>query len=588
MAAGPVASDFGFRARRHERDVFFEHPDPDESEACGSPACLEALPPALIRAAMTRMEGHGGDLIAATLKANGVDHLFTLSGGHIFPIYDGAHRLGMKIVDTRHEQQAAFAAEAHGKLSRSVGVAALTAGPGVTNGMSSITSAFFNGSPMLVLGGRAPELRWGQGSLQEMDHLPLVRTVTKRAETVFDTAQIAKVTDEALWAAGSAHRGPVFVDFPMDVLFSRAEVEPPPVRAVTLAARTGGDIEGARSVVAAAERPVLLIGSDVWMNRAETYVREFVERARIPAFMNGMGRGVLPADHPLALSAARGYAFGRADVVIVVGTPLDFRLGFGKFGDAQVVHIADHKSVLAHHVEGAHGVWTNAFWFALDHVVGDRAANEDWLDEIRKIEAEKREGFEAELHDGRAPLHPARVYGELIPRLKRDAIVICDGGDFASYAGRFVDVYEPGGWLDPGPYGCLGTAPGYALAAGLLHPGRQIVVMLGDGAAGFGMGDWDTLVRFGINVTLICGNNGIWGLEKHPMQFLYGYDVAAELRPEIGYHDVMTALGGHGELVRTPDELGPALERAFATLGPSLVNVLTDPSVAYPRSSNLG
>jgi acetolactate synthase-1/2/3 large subunit len=171
--------------------------------------------------------------------------------------------------------------------------------------------------------------------------------------------------------------------------------------------------------------------------------------------------------------------------------------------------------------------------------------------------------------------------------MRRDAIVICDGGDFASYAGRFVDVYEPGGWLDPGPYGCLGTAPGYALAAGLLHPGRQIVVLLGDGAAGFGMGDWDTLVRFGIDVTLICGNNGIWGLEKHPMKFLYGYDVAAELRPETRYEEVMRALGGHGELVRTPDELGPALERAFSTPGPSLVNVLTDPEVAYPRSSNL-
>jgi acetolactate synthase-1/2/3 large subunit len=533
-----------------------------------------------------RIEGHGGDLVAATLKAHGVDRLFTLSGGHIFPIYDGAHTRGMRIVDTRHEQAAAFAAEAHGKLARSVGVCALTAGPGVTNGMSAITSAFFNGSPMLVLGGRAPELRWGQGSLQEMDHLPLVRTVTKLADTVFDTAEIAKRTAEAVVAAGRPHRGPVFLDFPMDVLFSRTESDiiGPGPWPLTMSM---DDQDAVAAAVREAERPVVLIGSDVWANSAEGAARSFVESSRVPAFMNGMGRGIIPADHELAFSAARGHAFSRADLVVVIGTPLDFRLGFGKFGDARVVHIADDESVLAGHVDLAARV-AGPLNPILENIAEppdhDREA---WIAELRDVETKKRASFEAELHDSRAPLHPARVYGELLPRMARDAIVICDGGDFASYAGRFVDVYEPGGWLDPGPYGCLGTAPGYALAAGLMHPGRQIVVLLGDGAAGFGMGDWDTLVRFGIDVTMICGNNGIWGLEKHPMKFLYGYDVAAELRPETRYEEVMRALGGHGELVRKPDDLGPALERAFATPGPSLVNVLTDPEVAYPRSSNL-
>jgi acetolactate synthase-1/2/3 large subunit len=468
------------------------------------------------------------------------------------------------------------------------GVAALTAGPGVTNGMSAITSAHFNGSPMLVLGGRAPELRWGQGSLQEMDHVPLVRTITKLAETVFETSKMAERTDEALHVAGSPHRGPAFLDFPMDTLFSRAEVEPPPPRFRTLEARTTGDVVAAAAALAGAERPVLLIGSDVWANRAEEAARDFVERYRVPAFMNGMGRGVLPADHELAFSNARGHAFSRADLVIVAGTALDFRVGFGKFGDAKAIHVVDHASQLAEHVELVAGLATNSIGMALDLIGGEtKADREDWIGELRKVETEKRAAFDAELHDGRAPLHPSRVYGELVPRLARDGIVICDGGDFASYAGKFVDVYEPGGWLDPGPYGCLGTAPGYALAAGLLHPDRQIVVLLGDGAAGFGMGDWDTLVRFGINVTMVCGNNGIWGLEKHPMKFVYGYDVAAELQPETRYDEVMSALGGHGELVRTPDELGAALDRALQTSGPSLVNVMTDPEIAYPRSSNL-
>ena len=540
---------------------------------------------------MTRIEGHGGDLIAETLQTHGVDRLFTLSGGHIFPIYDGMHRRGMKIIDTRHEQAAAFAAEAHGKLARSAGVCALTAGPGVTNGMSAITSANFNGSPMLVLGGRAPELRWGQGSLQEMDHVPLVKTVTKLAETVFDTTAMADRADVAWRTANAPHRGPVFLDFPMDALFSRAEIDLPEDRYETMELRFQGDQDAAVRALAEAERPVLMIGSDVWANGAEKAAVALAERQRIPAFMNGMGRGIVPADHELAFSAARGAAFARADLVIVVGTALDFRLGFGNFGTAKVMHIADDPAVLATHVDLAAGIAmvkgslsVPLEWLA-DAAPRDR---EDWIGELRTVETEKRKGFEAELNDPRAPVHPARVYGELREVLRKDAVVICDGGDFASYAGRFIDVSEPGAWLDPGPYGCLGTAPGYALAAGLLHPDRQIVVLLGDGAAGFGMGDWDTLVRFGINVTMVCGNNGIWGLEKHPMQFLYGYDVAAELRPETSYHEVMRALGGHGELVRTPDELGPALERAFATEGPSLVNVLTDPAVAYPRSSNLG
>jgi acetolactate synthase-1/2/3 large subunit len=251
------------------------------------------------------------------------------------------------------------------------------------------------------------------------------------------------------------------------------------------------------------------------------------------------------------------------------------------------VHVADSESEVARHVDLRAGVWTNSLGAFLAGIDAAGANHEDWIAELRKVETEKRAALEVETRIDTAPIHPARVYGELIPRLKRDAIVICDGGDFVSYAGKYVDVYEPGGWLDPGPYGCLGTGPGYALAAGLLYPDRQILLMLGDGAAGFGMGDWDTLVRFGVNVTIVCGNNGIWGLEKHPMQFLYGYDVAAELRPETRYDEVMRALGGHGELVREASELGPALDRAMATAGPSLVNVITDPAIAYPRSSNL-
>ena len=171
--------------------------------------------------------------------------------------------------------------------------------------------------------------------------------------------------------------------------------------------------------------------------------------------------------------------------------------------------------------------------------------------------------------------------------LDRDAIVIGDGGDFVSFAGRVIETYEPGCWMDPGPYGCLGSGPGYALAAKVAHPDRQVCLLLGDGAFGFAGMEFDTFVRHGLPIVGVMGNNGIWALEKHPMEFLYGYSVAAELQPGCRYDEVVRALGGHGELVTTPDELRPALERAFACGKPALVNVLTDPDVVYPRKANL-
>jgi acetolactate synthase-1/2/3 large subunit len=206
---------------------------------------------------------------------------------------------------------------------------------------------------------------------------------------------------------------------------------------------------------------------------------------------------------------------------------------------------------------------------------------------LRATEDEKRAAEREQLDDDRAPLHPLRVYKELGAVLDRDAIVICDGGDFASYAGRAIESYEPGCWLDPGPFGCLGCGPGYALAAKLARPERQVVLLLGDGAFGFSGMEWDTLARHGVGVVGVMGNNGIWGLEKHPMEFLYGYSVVADLRPETRYDSMVEALGASGALVREPGELRPALERALAADGPALVNVLTDPSVAYPRSANL-
>jgi acetolactate synthase-1/2/3 large subunit len=321
-------------------------------------------------------------------------------------------------------------------------------------------------------------------------------------------------------------------------------------------------------------------------------MRELVETLRIPVFLNGLARGCLAADHELFFSRARSHALKAADVALVIGVPMDFRLGFGgAFGeDTEIVVIDSAEPERAHPRAVAAECYGQLAQTLTDirSAAGAQAlASSSWIEELRGIEDERREGERAEREDDRAPLHPMRVYAELGAVLDRDAIVIGDGGDYVSYAGRVIDSYEPGCWLDPGPFGCLGTGPGYALAAKLAHPDRQVVMLLGDGAFGFAGLEFDTLARHGVNVVGVMGNNGIWGLEKHPMEFLYGYSVAAELRPKTRYDEVVQALGAHGELVEKPAELRGALERAFAAGRPALVNVLTDPSIAYPRKANL-
>jgi thiamine pyrophosphate-dependent acetolactate synthase large subunit-like protein len=296
------------------------------------------------------------------------------------------------------------------------------------------------------------------------------------------------------------------------------------------------------------------------------------------------------ADHELFFSRARSTGLKCADVALVVGVPMDFRLGFGaSFGDDTEIIVIDAAEPERNHPRAVASECYGSIPATLQALRGDGTAlaSEDWIALLRAAEDERRAAERPEFEDGRAPLHPMRLYAELAKVLDRDAIVIGDGGDFVSYAGRVIDSYRPGCWLDPGPFGCLGTGPGYALAAKLAHPERQVVMLLGDGAFGFSGMEFDTLARHGVNVVGIMGNNGIWALEKHPMEFLYGYSVAAELRPGTRYDQLVQALGGHGELVERPQDVVPAIERAFASGLPALVNVLTDPSVVYPRKSNL-
>ena len=536
---------------------------------------------------------HGGRLVAKRLKAHGVSKLFTLSGGHLWSIYDGCREEGIDIVDTRHEQSAAFAAEGWAKATREPGVCALTAGPGVTNGMSALASALQNGSPMLALGGRAPAARWGMGSLQEIDHVPFVAPVTKLARTAATTADIPGLVDDALRVCLEAPTGPTFLDFPLDQVFMESDVEAdlPAAEPVPVPTADGGELDRAAELLRAASKPVVMAGTGLYWAHGEQAVRSLCGELQIPVFLNGLARGCVPADHPLFFSRARGAALKAADVALVVGVPMDFRLGFGaSFGDeTQIVAIDSARPARAHPRAVAAELYGGVAdtLDALRSGVGGGRERSGWIAELREIENEKRAAEQEDFVDDRAPLHPMRVYHELAQVLDRDAVVIGDGGDFVSFAGRVIDTFEPGCWMDPGPYGCLGAGPGFALAAKLARPERQVCLLLGDGAFGFSGLEFDTFVRHRVPVVSVMGNNGIWALEKHPMELIYGYSVAADLQAGCRYDEIVRTLGGHGELVERPEDLRPALERAFSSGQPALVNVLTDPSVVYPRKANL-
>lgn len=548
--------------------------------------------------------GHGGWHAIAAARAYGVETLFTLSGAHIFPLFDAA--VGgkqaidagtpgpIRLVDVRHEATAIFAAEGTAKLTRTPGFAAVTAGPGVTNAVSGLTSAWFNAVPVVVMGGRSPDFRWGKGALQEMDHTPIVAPVTKSAATAHDPAQIGAMTAAAFQAATSAHRGPAFLDVPMDIFYAPVEA-PDPVRHVDPDRTPDPEaVTRAAGMLAGAQRPVLILGSDVWNDFAEEAAVRLAETLQVPVIPNGMGRGVVASGHPLLVTRARSMALKNADLVMVVGTPLDFRLGYGAFGPteapAEVIHVVDTPAQISTHASPAAAV-AGDLSLCLDGITQaweahpQHVARDGWLTDLQGAAAAAVAKDAEVLQSTLDPIHPARIYGELTPRLADDAVVIGDGGDFVSFAGKFVEPRKPGHWLDPGPYGCLGTGLGYAMASAIAKPSSQTVLLMGDGAAGFSLLDVDTLVRQNLPVVMVIGNNSAWGLEKHPMRLLHQYDVAADLQPGLRYDEIVTTLGGAGETVSDPAQIGPALDRAFAAGVPYLVNVLTDPEIMYPRAT---
>ena len=541
----------------------------------------------------------GGALVARTLKQAGVGHIFTLCGGHILPIYDGCLDEGLGIVDVRHEQAAAHAADAYARLTRNVGVAVVTAGPGVTDAVTGVANAHAARSPLLLLGGAAPLGLRGLGALQETEQVGLLRPITKAAWSVAETRQIPEVLTTAIRTALTGRPGPVFVEIPVDLLMTTLEdrLAPIPTGYVHRTPVPGDADAVARlaALLARAERPVLVAGSGVFWDDAAKPLAAFAQAAGVPVFMNGAGRGALPWDHPLAFAQARGLALAGADLVLVLGAQLDFRLGYGRpptfAEDARVCMVDCDPLELGRNrpLEVGIAAHTGRVLAQLVEALPARleARFEPWRARLGHKERDARAKLLAEAASDQTPISHYRLAGELARVVTPDTIVVGDGGDVVGCASKLIPLHRPGQWLDPGPFGCLGVGPSFAIAAKLLHPERRVLLVAGDGAFGLNGMELETAVRFRLPFTCVVGNDGGWGQIRNPQRSFFGEARAvATSLPATRYDLMVEALGGRGALVREPRELAPALERALASDEVWCLNVLLDPG-AYRRTGQV-
>jgi acetolactate synthase-1/2/3 large subunit len=542
---------------------------------------------------------NGGHLVARTLRQAGVGHVFTLCGGHILPIYDGCITEGVQVVDMRHEQACAHAGDAYARLTRSIGVAIVTAGPGVTDAVTGVANAHSARSPLLLVGGAAPLGLRGLGALQETEQVGLLRPITKGAFTVAETRQIPQVLTTAIRTALTGRPGPVFVEIPVDLLLTQVEDRLAPIptgyvhRSPVLA--DPADVERLARLLDGAARPVVMAGSGVYWDDAAAALARFAGAAGLPVFMNGAGRGALPPEHPCAFAQSRGWALGHADLVLVLGAPLDFRLGYGRppsfAEDARVVMIDCDPAELGRNRPlelglGAHiGRALDQLREALPAGLAARVA--PWRARVAEREREGRERLWAESASGQVPISHYRLAAEIAAVVTPDTVVVGDGGDVVGCASKFVPVSAPGQWLDPGPFGCLGVGPSFAIAAKLLRPDRRVLLVAGDGAFGLNGMEMETAVRFGLPMTVIIGNDGGWGQIRNPQLSFFGAERAVGTSlPFTRFDRMVEALGGRGVHVTEPGQIRPALERALASDAVTCINVVLDPA-AYRRTGQV-
>lgn len=525
---------------------------------------------------------HGGELIGRALAAQGVNTLYTLCGGHIAPIYEGCLNNTINVIDMRHEQAAAHAADAHARLTRNIGVAAVTAGPGVTDAVTGVANAYQARSPLVLLGGAAPLKTKGRGALQEMPQVEMFQTFTKASFTITNTADIPAKMVEAFKTALSGRPGPVFIELPFDILFNA--IDPPEPTAKVEIEPVAPDIGEVGRIIAllkAARKPVIIAGTQIYWDDAAAALQSLTEQTAIPVFTNGAGRGTLPMTHPNCFKAGRSAALKEADVVLLIGTPLDFRLKYGQGWPAEtkLIQIENDAAELNHNREADVAITCNARLLleALSTGLPD-VQFKDWLSQMQEIESEKNAKLEMWKGLNDTPINHFRMGAAINNFIDDDTILIGDGGDIVSACAKVIDLTRPGQWLDPGPLGCLGVGAPFAIAAKNLYPDKKVLVISGDGSFGLNGFEFDTAIRFNLPIVSIVGNDAGWGQIRTPQIQMVGEERAIATKlASTRYDKIVEAMGGHGEHVEHPDELEPALERAFAAGKPACINVSLDP-----------
>ncbi len=548
----------------------------------------------------------GGHLVARALKNEGVDVIFTLCGGHIIDIYDGCLDEGIKIIDVRHEQVAAHAADGYARVTGRPGCAVVTAGPGTTDAITGVANAFRAESPFLLIGGQGAHTQHKMGSLQDLPHVDILAPITKFAATVPATERVADMVSMAFRECYHGAPGPSFLEIPRDVLDRKVPLEaaripePGRYRASTRTLADPRDIERLADILVAAERPCVLLGTQVATCRAYREAQEFVRRLNIPAYMNGAGRGTLPPGDPHHFHRTRRYAFDKADVIVIVGTPFDFRMGYGKRlrADATVVQIdLDYRTVgknrdISLGLVGDCGAILEAVTAAASGRVDNGAARrEDWLAELRAEEGRRLERLMPEFRSESVPINPYRVAWELNEFLTENTIYIGDGGDVVTTAAQAVQPRSPGHWMDPGPLGTLGVGTPFAMAAKFAQPDKEVLCYFGDGAFSLTGWDFETCMRFGLPFLGVIGNNSAMNQIRCGQINKYGPE-RGEVGNRLGdvpFSKFAEMLGGYGEEVREPDQIRPALERAREAVAggqAALINLWVDINVWAPGTRN--
>ena len=546
----------------------------------------------------------GGHLVAKALKNEGVDTIFTLCGGHIIDIYDGCLDEGIRIIDVRHEQTAAHAADGYARQTGRLGCVVTTAGPGCTNAITGVATAFRSESPILHIGGQSSLTQHRMGSLQDLPHVDMMTPITKFASGVFSTERVADMISMAVRECFSGAYGPSYLEIPRDILDAEVPVasvkipKPGSYRASIKSIGDPADIENLADILVKAERPAVLLGQQVWSSRGHEAAISFVRALDIPAYMNGASRGMLPQSDPHHFDRTRSDAFKNADVILIVGTPFDFRMGYGKriSKEATLVQIDQSYATVGKNRDISLGLAGDpgAILAAVSQAVSGRIDNgarqqrQKWMAELREIEVTKLEKLMPMFTTDQNPIHPYRLAYEINEFLGEDTIYIGDGGDIVTISAQAVRPRNPGQWMDPGALGSLGVGTGFSMAAKLAHPNKEVVCLYGDGAFGMTAFDMETAQRFGAPYLAVIGNNSAMNQIRYGQLAKYGEergDVGNKLG-DVPFSKFGEMIGGYGEEVTEASQIQPAMQRAREAISKTgkcaVVNVWVDPNEYAP------